>query len=201
MSDDELRDELMTLLVAGHETTATALAWALERLVRHPDELARLAEEAASGDDAYADAVAKETLRLRPGDPDRRAQAQGADGDRRPAAARGRGRGAFDPPHAPPARRLSGPAPLPPGALPRPAARHLHLDPVRRRRAPLPGRRASPCWRCGWCCSTIVTRLRLSAADSAPERPARRTPITLAPARGARVVVEPLDREPARTAA
>ena len=49
--------------------------------------------------------------------------------------------------------------------------------------------------------STIVTRLRVSAADSAPERPARRTPITLAPAHGATVVVEPLDREPARAAA
>jgi cytochrome P450 len=66
MSDDELRDELMTLLVAGHETTATALAWAIERLVRHPDKLERLRAEAADGDDAYADAVVKETLRLRP---------------------------------------------------------------------------------------------------------------------------------------
>ncbi len=37
MSDEELRDELMTLLVAGHETTATSLAWAVERLVRHPE--------------------------------------------------------------------------------------------------------------------------------------------------------------------
>ena len=66
MSDAELRDELMTLLVAGHETTANALAWAMERLVRHPDKLARLTEEAAAGEDEYAEAVVKETLRLRP---------------------------------------------------------------------------------------------------------------------------------------
>ena len=66
MSDEELRDELMTLLVAGHETTASALAWAVERLVRHPEALARLRDEAEAGDDDYADAVCKETLRLRP---------------------------------------------------------------------------------------------------------------------------------------
>ena len=62
MSDAELRDELMTLLVAGHETTATALAWGIERLVRHPDKLERLREEALAGGDEYVDAVAKETL-------------------------------------------------------------------------------------------------------------------------------------------
>jgi cytochrome P450 family 135 len=66
MTDQELRDELMTLLVAGHETTATSLAWTLERVVRHPEVLARLEDEAESGDDAYADAVAHEALRLRP---------------------------------------------------------------------------------------------------------------------------------------
>jgi cytochrome P450 len=66
MSDVELRDELMTLLVAGHETTATSLAWGIERLVRHPDKLERLHDEALAGEDEYIDAVAKETLRLRP---------------------------------------------------------------------------------------------------------------------------------------
>jgi cytochrome P450 family 135 len=66
MSDAELRDELVTLLVAGHETTATALAWALERLARHPAAWARLQAEVAAGEDAYLEAVVRETLRLRP---------------------------------------------------------------------------------------------------------------------------------------
>ena len=65
MTDQELRDELMTLLVAGHETTATSLAWTLERVVRHPEVLARLEDEARSGDHAYADATAGSTGRRR----------------------------------------------------------------------------------------------------------------------------------------
>jgi len=66
-TDAELRDEVVTLLVAGHETTATALAWAFERLVRHPDVLERATEEARGGDGhAYLDAVVKEALRARP---------------------------------------------------------------------------------------------------------------------------------------
>jgi cytochrome P450 len=66
LTDAELRDELMTLLLAGHETTATALSWTLERVVRTPAVLARLAEEAPSGETAYLDATIKEALRLRP---------------------------------------------------------------------------------------------------------------------------------------
>jgi cytochrome P450 len=66
MSDRELRDELVTLLVAGHETTATALAWAVERLARHPEKLDRLAAEVEAGEDTYLKAVVVETLRLRP---------------------------------------------------------------------------------------------------------------------------------------
>ncbi len=93
MTDQELRDELVTLLLAGHETTATSVAWAIERLVRHPDKLARLVAEidAESGgeqtpggrapedtssstsaggqaaqSDAYMQAVISETLRVRP---------------------------------------------------------------------------------------------------------------------------------------
>src|SRR3954471_14352853 len=62
MSDRELRDQVVTLLLAGHETTATSLSWAFERLTRNPDALARATE----GDDAYLDAVTQETLRVRP---------------------------------------------------------------------------------------------------------------------------------------
>jgi cytochrome P450 len=67
MTDGELRDELVTLLLAGHETTATAVAWAVERLVRHSDKLARLvAEIDAKEGDEYMQAVIAETLRVRP---------------------------------------------------------------------------------------------------------------------------------------
>ena len=66
MSDVELRDQLITLLAAGHDTTATGLSWALERLTRHPDVLADAVAAADSGDDDYLDALAKETLRIRP---------------------------------------------------------------------------------------------------------------------------------------
>jgi cytochrome P450 family 135 len=75
MSDKELRDQLITLLVAGHDTTATGLAWALERLTRHPEILAKAVAVAAAeaGDaagDEYLDAICKETLRIRPVVPD-----------------------------------------------------------------------------------------------------------------------------------
>lgn len=66
MSDAELRDELVTILGAGHETTATGLAWAMERLLRNPRVLARLRDSVAAGEDEYLDATVKETLRARP---------------------------------------------------------------------------------------------------------------------------------------
>lgn len=67
MSDKEIRDELVTLLLAGHETTASGLAWAVERIIRHPDVHSRLIAETHSGNgQRYVDAVVKETLRMRP---------------------------------------------------------------------------------------------------------------------------------------
>jgi cytochrome P450 family 135 len=62
LDDAELRDHLVTLLAAGHETTAGSLAWALERLARAPEVFARV----RAGDEAWIDAVVKETLRIRP---------------------------------------------------------------------------------------------------------------------------------------
>jgi cytochrome P450 len=66
MSPQELRDELITLLVAGHETTASSLAWAFERIARLPRVLRRLVEELDAGDEAYLLATIQETLRRRP---------------------------------------------------------------------------------------------------------------------------------------
>jgi cytochrome P450 len=66
MSDTDLRDQLMTLLLAGHETTATALAWIFDLILRHAAPLARLREELESGEDEYLRATISESLRLRP---------------------------------------------------------------------------------------------------------------------------------------
>jgi cytochrome P450 len=67
MSDREVRDQLVTLLLAGHETTATALAWTFDLLLRNPATLARLTAEVDAGvQDTYLRAVISESLRLRP---------------------------------------------------------------------------------------------------------------------------------------
>jgi len=66
LSDENVLDQIITLLLAGHETTTTGLAWAFERLTRHPAALARLRQELDAGDERYLDAVVNETLRVRP---------------------------------------------------------------------------------------------------------------------------------------
>jgi len=66
LSDTELRDELMTMLLAGHETTATALAFSFDLLLHNPAVLARLTDELSDESDAYLNAVVTESLRLRP---------------------------------------------------------------------------------------------------------------------------------------
>ncbi|HEX5984195.1 MAG TPA: cytochrome P450, partial [Solirubrobacterales bacterium] len=66
MEDRELRDQLMTLLLAGHETTATALAWTFDLLLRHPAALRRLRDSLEAGEEDYLRATISESLRLRP---------------------------------------------------------------------------------------------------------------------------------------
>ncbi len=67
LDDTELRDQLMTLLLAGHETTATALAWCFDQLLRNPDAYERLRSEIDSdGGGDWMEAVIAETLRVRP---------------------------------------------------------------------------------------------------------------------------------------
>ncbi len=66
LTDHEMRDQLVTLMLAGHETTASALSWTLHELGRHPDILAKALAAADQGDDAYLEACLKESMRLHP---------------------------------------------------------------------------------------------------------------------------------------
>jgi cytochrome P450 len=194
MTPAELRDELVTVIGAGHETTATALAWAYERLLRNPTILERLKSSLSAGDD-YLIAAIKETLRVRPVITDA-------------------------------ARRLTrevelGGYRLPAGALVMPSIAAIHFredvypepDDFRPERF-LEGAGESYAWipfgggvrRCIGASfaqfemqvilRAILERAELRASDPAPERPRVRN-ITVAPARGCRVVLErrlPADR-------
>jgi cytochrome P450 family 135 len=195
MSDRELRDELVTVIGAGHETTATALAWAFERLLRNPRVLDRLRESIEDGDDDYLDATVKETLRARPviGDVARKLTA--------PAEI-----GGFE---------------LPAGTFVLPAIAAMHyredLYPEPEQFRPerfLDGKTDTYAWipfgggvrRCIGAAfaqfemrvviKTILERAELRAPDPRPERVKMRN-ITLAPGKGGRVVLERPLRPPA----
>jgi len=188
MSDSELRDELLTVVGAGHETTATGLAWAMERLLRTPRVLQRLRESIAAGEDDYLEATVRETLRVRPVILDV-------------------------------ARKLAAPATiggyeLPAGSFVVPAIAGLHfradLYPEPQEFRPerfLAGKIDNYAWlpfgggirRCIGAAFAefelrtvlreIVTTAQLRAPDPAPEKAKTRN-ITLAPAKGTRVVLE-----------
>ena len=182
MSDGELRDQLMTLLIAGHETTATALAWTFDLLLRNPAVLARLradlrdgARGVPAGDDQRRAAPAARHPARRPPAGDRlRARGPGA------AARHRRHAGDLADPH--PRRHLSRPARLPARALPRQPARDLLVDPVRRRHPPLP-RRGLRRVRDARRAALGARALRSGGASSAPQRIARRN-ITFSPRNG-----------------
>ena len=144
LDDTELRDQLVTLLLAGHETTATALSWALYEVGRDPELLRRCQQAADEGDDDFLDAVLKESMRLHPVIPMvvrtlmKPATIAGIDV---PA-------GATVGPSIIMAHQKSDNHPdpwrVPARAVPRPEPADQHLDPVRRRRPPLHRRRLLP---------------------------------------------------------
>ena len=169
MPDQEVRDQLMTLLLAGHETTATALAWTLDLLTRHPAALARLQAEVDAGEeDRWLRAVIAESLRLRPVIPlaGRRLDGAAARRRARPARRHRRHAGHLAHPHA--RRPVPGALRVPARALPRPRAVDLRVDPVRRRRAPLPRRLVRGDGDAAWCCARSSAGARCGRRERAP---------------------------------
>ena len=143
MDDKEVRDELLTLVLAGHETTANSLAWAWERLVRNPEAHEALREATRNGDNAeeQVEATIIESMRSRPVVPfiGRRVTVPWRFG---PYGVSGRHSGRDEhPPRPPPRGPLPGAVRVPARALARPQTRHLRVDPLRRRHPPLPRRR------------------------------------------------------------
>ena len=172
MSDQELRDELMTLLVAGHETTATSLAWAFERLVRGAGR-ARAAwspRSTRATTTPTSPRPIQETLRSRPVLPNTAAAAGGeADRGRRVALRAGRRAGRERLPRCTTIPTIyPEPVRVPARALPRRPARHLHVDPVRRRASALPRGVASRCSRCGSCSPRCSRPTRSGPRPRAP---------------------------------
>ena len=201
----ELRDELMTLLVAGHETTATSLAWAFDLLLRHPDELARLQAEIEAGEsDEYLDAVIKETLRIRPVVPGRGPQADRAARAGRLRAPGRHARRAEHLPHAPAPGRVSGAGALPARALPRAAA----PTPTRGSRSAAASAaasaRASRLYEMKVVIPAILRAVRAARRRRPSPSAIRRRAITFVPEHDATVVVEErrrAARRPAQTGA
>jgi cytochrome P450 len=198
MSDSELRDELMTLLTAGHETTATGLAWAFERLLRTPAAYERLMED--PDDDAYLDAVVTETLRVRPVITDvarKLVEDTEVRGYRLPAgtlvlaaiAALHLRPELYPEPHAFKPERFLGDSPGTYSWIPFGGGIRRCIG------------AAFAQMEMKVALSTIAARVRLRAEDPAPERPRIRN-VTTVPARGTRVVVaERLDGERTRPGA
>ena len=143
MSEQEVRDELITLLSDG--PTSTSLAWSFERLLRHPEKLARLRAEVLDGEDeTYAGRRRQRDVAPVPGGPARDAQARSADGVRRLHDPRGCDRRPVRVPDSPPRGHIPTTARVPARAVPGASGWHLHLDSLWRRGAPLRRRELCP---------------------------------------------------------
>ena len=171
---EELRDQLVTLLAAGHETTATALAWALERLARHP--------ATDLSDDAHIDAAVKEVLRTRPVlSITARKTLQPYRAGRLHAPAR-RLRRRLPVPRAPPRRHRLRPARA--SSTARQTRTRSSRSAAARAAASAP---RSPRWRCARCSERSHNASHLRPDRAQGERMRRRS-VTLAPARGGSIV-------------
>ena len=156
MSDEEVRDEMFTMLVAGHETTATLMAWVIHRLLEHPDVLAASRAEVASvvgsgphlpppdaeqlGRLGYLDAVIKGDGAPPPGRAHRRAPARDGPYRRLRYAAGRLYYRAMHLPRSPPTRPVARAEFVRPPPVRGEAHGPLYVPPVRRWGAPLPGR-------------------------------------------------------------
>jgi cytochrome P450 len=190
MDDREIRDQLVTLLLAGHETTATALAWTMDLLLRSPVALSTLTDEVDAGaGDGYLRAVIQESLRLRPVVPlaGRRLGSElRADGLTLPAGT-----------DVTPAIWLTHTRP---DVYPEPLAfgpeRFLDLPPTTYGWIPFGGG-VRRCLGAAFAememrvvLTAMLRRRSLRAADPVAERPTRRN-VTLSPRHGTRVIVSP----------
>ena len=189
MTDSELRDQLLTMLVAGHETTATALAWAFERLLRSPAVLVRTTARAGPGQHDLPGCGDQGDAAAAAGGADHRAQAHGAVRGRRARLRAGHGADAVHLPAAPPpghlraARRSSCPSAS--------WARARRRTPGSRSAAASAAAwaRGSRWRRCGRSCRRCSTRVELRPEREQDERVVRRA-FTISPREGARVVVQ-----------
>ena len=168
MDDAELRDQLMTLLLAGHETTATGLAWTFDLLLHTPDVMQRLLAELDDGSTGYLDAVITESLRLRPVVPmtgrllKQRAELGGFELPAGTVVMAAIYMAHTDPDIYPE------PVRLPPRAIRRRRARHLLLDSLRRRHPALHRRRLRRSSRCGSRCARSSARSRCAPRTPSP---------------------------------
>ena len=188
LTDEELRDQLVTLLLAGHETTATALAWSLHELGKDPAQEAKARDAATSGDDDYLEAVLKESMRRAPGDPDGGAPPDGAGDGRRHRPAEGRQRRGLDHPRP----RVGG---QPPGPHPFRPERFLDGEVATNTWIPFGGG-VRRCIGAGFSLMEgvavlreVLLDLRRGAARRAPPRSPKVRNITSVPRHGARIVV------------
>ena len=208
LTDQQLRDELITLIAAGHETTATAIAWGVELLVHNPAVMSKARE----GDDAYIDALVKEVLRIRLAESDcRRALRARAIPDRQVDDPAGRGdkhrrlRRALRPRHLSRASRLST------RALSGGPARRLLIPSVSGVAPIAASALRLRCWRSGSCCARssralssrrcrLRSRARCPAVRRSPPAEAHACGSSVsAPARAARSL-PPLNLAPHQTA-